>query len=185
MRDHRYVCVHCLKFRTNEVLNEVFGKKKQGRKRKCQGKYYECFDPEVQRLKREAGKILRQMKQRRRKGEDSTVEWERYRVLNKEVQKRHKVVRREQALKITNKLEELKLNDPKGGWRLLKQCLVIIKEKKNRRGSGPVIDAMGTEHGGAAARKVVRETFAQLAKPLQKITAINTKHTCVSTAFVT
>ena len=31
------------KFRTNEVLNEVFGKKKQGRKRKCQGKYYEFF----------------------------------------------------------------------------------------------------------------------------------------------
>ena len=60
------------------------------------------------------------------------MEWERYRVLYKKVQNRHKV-QREQALKITNKLEELKLNDPK---RDFSKGIKNIKEKKNRLGSG-------------------------------------------------
>jgi hypothetical protein len=149
------------KCRTKRVLEDVLGRKKPVRKRKCQGRYYKRFDSEMQRLKRERAFTLNMLKHLRREGGDVDDLVNKYRTLRKLVKKRLKKVTHDEATRVTKKIEDLKLSNPKTAWRLLKKCLGNAPKDKTL-GAGPVTDTNGVEQRGEAAREAVRAAFAQL-----------------------
>jgi hypothetical protein len=77
---------------------------------------------------------------------------------------RRRIAKRERAQEITKKISELKIADPKTGWRLLQECLGIRKGSKRRLGMGPVLDGDKTEVRGEQAREAIRDAFEQLGR---------------------
>ena len=141
------------------VQEERIGRKVV-RAKKCQGKWYEMFDLELQGIKREARRVLGRLKTQRRAGGDLGGLLAEYAALRVKAKARFKHVIKERAVMVVQGIERLKEGDPKAGWRALKDLIGTGAVKSANL--EVVLDAQGHECRGEEARKAIRDAYAAL-----------------------
>ena len=141
-----------------KVLEQCPGRKR-GRQAKKEGQWYELHDADVQRLKREASKTLLELRQARSGGVPVDGLVGRYRTLKKQAKTLLKLKLKEKAQSVVQRIEQLKVDDPKEGWRALKD---LTKAGARTVTLQSVLANDGTEFAGVEARSLVAEAFRQL-----------------------
>ena len=142
------------KIRAVEAQEAKIGRKKV-RARKCQGKWYEVFNPEVQNLKKEARRVLQALKRQRKHGKDVSSLSAQYSKIRKAAKCRLKAVIKTRAVAMVKEVERLKETVAKAGWKALKN--IMGWQAANTATLDKVLDANGVECSGKAARDAVRD----------------------------
>ena len=85
----------------------------------------------------------------------------RYRIIRAAIKARVKKLVYQRAEEIIRKVENMKADDPKNGWRLLKE-LIGMSSARGAAVLDAAIDAKGKEHTGEEIKKLVQDAFAAL-----------------------
>ena len=129
--------------------------------RKCQDKWCEMYDHELQMLKREAGRVLALLKRQRNEGADVSDLYAKYREVRAAAKSRLKLVLKTRAVELVKKVELLKASDAKEGWRALKSLIGTSGVKSSSK-FDTAFDAQGKERHREEAKKAVRDAYASL-----------------------
>ena len=133
--------------------------RKAVRSRKCQGKWYDVFDLELQNLKKEAGRVLHTLKRQRRMSQDVADLYTRYREIRKAAKCRLRVVIKAQAVSMVKEVERLKDSDAKAGWRALKKMIGMQAVKSANLSK--VLDPKGRECSGDTVKNEGHSPLAE------------------------